>query len=226
MNDYLTVVYDDKLHPYTDYSNKFSCFIFKHYGIQSGKKKLEPGCGRGEMLKGFRQLGLHVRGNDLSQEAVLFSPDIQIDVCDVEKNGLSYTDNSFDIIYSKSFLEHFYYLERYIKEAFRGLNPVGVILNLVSDWEANYRKYFHDYTHRTPFTTVSLCDIQLIHGFEDVKVVKFRQFPLLWGYPSLKYLCGAMAFFIPLWTQGTLRWVREIMLIGSGRKPRLEDEKK
>jgi hypothetical protein len=93
------------------------------------------------------------------------------------------------------------------------------MLNLVPDWEANYRKYFDDFTHRTPFTSVSLRDIQLIHGFEKIEVVKFRQLPFLWRSPLLNSLCSLIAPFVPLRTKGKMRWVREIMLIGAGRKP-------
>lgn len=226
MSDYLTVVYDDKLRPYTEYPRKLARLLFDQYGMQAGQTLLEPGCGRGEILKCFRDFGMQVKGTDLSPETAVLLHDIDIDICDVENNGLPYPDDSFDVIYTKSFLEHFYYPERFMKEALRVLKPGGLVLNLVPDWEANYRKYFDDYTHRTPFTTVSLRDIQLIHGFEHVEVIKFRQLPLLWHYPLLDSLCSLIAPFVPLRTKGKMRWVREIMLIGSGRKPMGKEDQK
>lgn len=219
MSDYLSVVYDDALRPYTEYPAKLAKLLFDSYGMKPGQTMLEPGCGRGEMLRCFQNLGLSVRGTDLSPEASAMMPDMDIDTCDVENDGLPYPDNSFDIIYSKSFLEHFYYPERYIKEAYRVLKPGGIILNLVPDWEANYRKYFDDYTHRTPFTSISLRDIHMMHGFEAVDVIKFRQLPVVWRYPILNSFCTVLAPFIPLRTKNKLRWVREIMLIGSAVKP-------
>lgn len=219
MSDYLTVVYDEKLRPYTDYPGKLARLLFDKYGMQAGQTLLEPGCGRGEILKCFRDLGMQVKGSDLSPETAVLLKDMDIKICDVENDGLPYADNSFDVIYTKSFLEHFYYPERFIKEALRVLKPGGLMLNLVPDWEANYRKYFDDYTHRTPFTTVSLRDIQSIHGFEKIEVVKFRQLPFLWRSPLLNSFCSLIAPFVPLRTKGKMRWVREIMLIGAGRKP-------
>lgn len=219
MSDYLTVVYDDKLRPYTDYPGKLASFLFEKYGMQAGQTLLEPGCGRGEILKCFRDLGMQVKGSDISPETAVLLQDMDIQIYDVEKDGLPYEDNSFDIIFTKSFLEHFYYPERFIKEALRVLKPGGLMLNLVPDWEANYRKYFDDYTHRTPFTSVSLRDIQLIHGFEKIEVVKFRQLPFLWRSPLINSFCSLIAPLVPLRTKGKMRWVREIMLIGAGRKP-------
>ena len=219
MSDYLKIVYDDIIRPYTTYPAKLAKFLYDEYGMSTGQSLLEPGCGRGEMLNCFKSLGLNVSGSDISHETKSLLPDLEIKICDVENDGLPYPDNSFDIIYTKSFLEHFYYPERFMKEAFRVLKPGGLMLNLVPDWEANYRKYFDDYTHRTPFTSISLRDIQLIHGFDNVKVVKFRQLPILWRYPILNYLCIPLAFLIPLRSKSKIRWIREIMLIGSSRKP-------
>lgn len=223
MSDYIKVVYDDKLRPYTDYPRKLARFLFDSYGMQTGQTLLEPGCGRGEILKCFRDLGMQVKGSDISPETGVLLHDMEIEICDVENNGLPYADNSFDVIYTKSFLEHFYYPEHFMKEALRVLKPGGLMLNLVPDWEANYRKYFDDYTHRTPFTSVSLRDIQMIHGFEKVEVVKFRQLPFLWHSPVLNSLCALIAPFVPLRTKGKMRWIREIMLIGAGRKPMNKD---
>ena len=118
---------------------------------------LEPGCGRGEFLS-FQKLGLDVVGVDISPETKNFGHDFEVSICDVETEKLPFKDDTFDVIYSKSFIEHLYYPERYLKEAYRVLKPGGLLLTLVPDWESNYKIYFDDFTHRTPFTTISLRD--------------------------------------------------------------------
>src|SRR4030065_243393 len=100
MSDYLSVVYDKKLRPYTDYPSKLAHYLFDRYGMRSGQTMLEPGCGRGEMLKCFWELGLQVKGSDLSPETAALLPDMDIEICDAESNGLPYADNSFDVIYT------------------------------------------------------------------------------------------------------------------------------
>ena len=219
MNDYLKIVYDEKLRPYTDYPAKLTQFLFEKFNMQAGQILLEPGCGRGEVLRCFKDLGMSVKGCDISPETAVLLQDLEIEICDLEDSGLPYLDNSMDVIYTKSFLEHFYYPERFLKEALRVLKPGGLIVNMVPDWESNYRKYYDDYTHRTPFTSISLRLIHLIHGFEHVTVERFRQFPFLFHSPFLNSLCWLIAPFVPLRAKGKIRWVRELMLIGAGRKP-------
>jgi ubiquinone/menaquinone biosynthesis C-methylase UbiE len=219
MSDYLNVVYSEENTPYTDYPKQLAKYLFDSFEMKHQSKMLEIGCGRGEMLQNFKELGLKVQGIDLSPKAPEFQKDIDIKVGNVEEENLPYEDNSFDIIYSKSVLEHFYYPERYIKEAYRVLKPNGLILTLVPDWESNYKIYFDDYTHRTPFTTISLNDILKIHNFKDVHVYKFRQLPLLWKYPLLNYFSAIISPFIPVRTKVKfLRWSRELMLVSSARK--------
>ena len=62
---------------------------------------LEPGCGRGELLSHFHEIGIEVYGVDLSPEAKNFSKGLTITQCNVEKNPLPYKDNYFDIVFSK-----------------------------------------------------------------------------------------------------------------------------
>lgn len=219
MSDYLKVVYSEDNTPYTEYPQKLAKYLFDTFDMQKNQTMLEIGCGRGEMLLNFKNLGLEVQGIDLSPEAPNFQKDISIIVGNVEEEKLPFNDNSFDIIYSKSVLEHFYYPEKYMKEAYRVLKPNGIILTLVPDWESNYKTYFDDYTHRTPFTNVSLNDILKIHGFQDVNVYKFRQLPILWKYPFLNYFSAVISPFIPVRTKiKFLRWSRELMLVSSARK--------
>lgn len=219
MSDYLKVVYSEENTPYTDYPKELAKYLYEAFDMREKTTLLEIGCGRGEMLRNFKDLGLEVQGIDLSPEAPSFNKDIKIKVGNVEEEQLPYEDNSFDIIYSKSVLEHFYYPERYMREAYRVLKPNGVLVTLVPDWESCYKIYFDDYTHRTPFSKIGLEDILKIHNFEDVSVYKFRQLPLLWKYPKLNYLSDIIAPFVPVRTKNKfLRWSRELMLVSSAIK--------
>jgi SAM-dependent methyltransferase len=187
--------------------------------MRQGMKFLEAGCGRGEHLSHFKKLGLEVYGLDLSPEACKYQPDISIKLVNIEKENIPFEDSFFDIIYSKSFVEHLYYPECYLKEAYRVLKPGGLLLTIVPDWEVNYKIYFDDYTHRTPFTQISLKNFYQIFNFEDVKVYKFRQLPIVWRYPFLNYFCAIISPFIPVRTTNKfLKWSRHLMLIGSGKK--------
>ena len=217
--NYLSVVYDEKSHPYSDYPKKLCAYLFQSFGFKEGMRMLEPGCGRGEFLKNFKDLGLDVVGVDASTEAITFVDGLDIKLCDIENEKLPFDDNTFDVIYSKSFIEHLYYPEKYLEEAYRVLKPKGMLLTLVPDWESNYKIYFDDFTHRTPFTKMALTDAYKMYGFKEVRVFKFRQLPIVWKYPIINYLCAFMSPFIPVRTQNKFfRWSRELMLVGIGKK--------
>ena len=217
--NYLSVAYDEKSHPYTDYPKKLCAYLFQSFELKEGMKMLEPGCGRGEFLKNFKELGLDVHGVDISTEAQEYAENFPVEVCDIESEKLPFEDDTFDVIYSKSFIEHLYYPERYLEEAFRVLKPGGILITLVPDWESNYKIYFDDFTHRTPFTNIALEDAYKMYGFSEVNVFKFRQLPIVWKYPKLNYFCSAISPFIPVRAKNKFfRWSRELMLVGAGVK--------
>ena len=220
MSDYLTVMYNEKLRPFTTYPQKLTQYLFETFNLKSGMKLLEPGPGRGEILNNFKSLGLDVCGVDISEYSSSYMPDIQIKVEDIDKNGLPYEDNTFDVIYSKSFLEHMLEPEKFIKEAYRVLKPGGLFLSLVPDWDTQYITFYDDYTHKSPFTKISLSTIYEVHGFESVDVFKLRELPIVWKYPFLNYFCDIIAPFTPIRSQIKLfKWSRRLMLVASGVKP-------
>ena len=219
MKNYLSVVYDEKSHPYNDYPMKLCSYLFNLFELKKGMKLLEPGCGRGDFLSNFKKLDLDVEGVDISSESLNFDNDLKIKLCDIEKEKLPFSNDTFDVVFSKSFIEHLSKPEKYLEEAFRVLKPGGILLTLVPDWESNYKKYFDDFTHKSPFTKIALEDAYKMFGFSDINVFKFRQLPIVWKYPILNFFCAAISPLIPVRIENKFfRWSRELMLVGSGVK--------
>jgi len=221
--DYVDVVYNEKDRPLTTYPAQLARYLFKRYNIKQRHKFLDIGCGRGEFLRGFIDCGVQGHGVDRSRAAERYCPEADLRTADLENEKLPYPDNYFDVIYSKSVIEHFYYPEKLVQEMYRVLKPGGLAITLVPDWEFNIRIYFEDYTHRTPFMQSSLRDIQLIHGFENIEVERFRQLPILWGEGRLLLpLAELTRIFTPSCFRNHSKWVRfskEIMLLSSATKP-------
>ncbi len=178
---YIDVVYSVNKKPFSSYPEKLIKYLTNKYNLKKESKILEIGCGRGEFLNEFTKLGMNGFGIDLSNYADKFCENAEIKIVDITKEKIPYQDNSFDVVFSKSFIEHFYYPEEVFKEAYRVLKPAGVLINLTPEWKYIYRSFYDDYTHRTPFTKKSLEDIYASTGFKDVKVFSFKQLPILWS---------------------------------------------
>lgn len=221
--DYVSVVYNELDRPLTTYPDKLARYLFQRFDLKPGVTFLDVGCGRGEFLRGFIGCGVAGYGVDQSQAAEQYCPNSTLKISDIENEGIPYEDNFFDVVYSKSVIEHFYYPERMVKEIFRVLKPGGIVITLCPDWAFNYRIYFEDYTHRTPFMQSSLRDIFLIHGFSDVVVERFRQLPLLWGVGKYLLLLAELTRLLaPSLLKRYSKWVRfskEIMLLSCATKP-------
>lgn len=220
--DYVSVIYDEAHRPLTQYPQKLAQYLFEKYGLQKGTKLLDIGCGRGEFLRGFIECGVEGYGVDQSRAAENYCPQAVLKTADLENQPIPYDDNSFDVVYSKSVIEHFHKPETLVAEMYRVLKPGGLAITLCPDWYYNYRIYFEDFTHRTPFMQSSLRDIQRMVGFEQIEVGLFRQLPIVWKNPWLMPACELTRLLTPEFLKPHSKWVRfskEIMLISSSRKP-------
>lgn len=221
MSDYLEVVYNEHVRPKTNYPEKLVSYLCDSFNIKSGMRLLEAGCGRGEHLKFFKQAGIDVCGLDISPQSVNLSSNLDVQICDFEIDDLPFPDEHFDVFFSKSLLEHLSSPIELLTKAKRVLKPGGLMIAMVPDWESQYKKYYDDFTHRSPFTKISLKNISLVAGFSHSKVFKFRQLPVCWKYPSINLFCSLISPFVPVRTNiPFFRWSRELMLVGSSYKPK------
>ncbi|MCK4326253.1 methyltransferase domain-containing protein, partial [bacterium] len=106
--DYVSVIYNEEERPITKYPDLLARYLVTRYGLSNGQKILDIGCGRGEFLRGFIGCGLKGYGVDQSLRAKSICPEVEILQSDLEKEPLPYKDNSFDVVFSKSVIEHLF----------------------------------------------------------------------------------------------------------------------
>ena len=137
-NRYLETVYSEENAPFSEYPSKLVNFLIDKARLLEKQKILELGCGRGDFINEFKKKGLKTYGIDLSDYSKNYFPELTFSKVDLTKDKLPYEDNFFDVIYSKSFIEHFYYPEKIFQEAYRVLKPGGKICKIFA--ATNYRQ--------------------------------------------------------------------------------------
>ena len=225
-NDYVKNIYNTTDRPFSSYPQKLIKYLTDNFKISKGSKVLEVGCGRGDFINEFINLEMEGHGIDISKASEKFFTKIQFSQVDLLKEKIPYEDNYFDVIFSKSLIEHFHYPEKIMNEAHRVLKPGGLIITLTPDWEFIYKSFYEDFTHRTPFTSTSLRDIHLITNFKNVKVLKFKQLPILWNKNKFYYIFFYFFSFltriiVPEKLRMKNKWIRfskEIMLLSIANK--------
>jgi ubiquinone/menaquinone biosynthesis C-methylase UbiE len=219
--DYVAVQYDLTRRPITNYPSKLAKHLSSLHKIPVNSKLLEVGAGRPDVLVGFRNAGMQVSGCDISQvsEKACKENQIPFKYVNLEGGKLPYKSNSFDVVYSKSVIEHMIDPLSFVSESFRVLKPGGLLLILTPDWEANYRTFFDDFTHVRPMTRRSMNLLLSMLDPSEVNSYRFRQLPSTWRNPFIRALCSLITPFIPVNTRKLFfRWSRELMLVGVARK--------
>jgi SAM-dependent methyltransferase len=190
---YLDVRYGEQEKPYTAYPLELTRYLTSEYlAGYAGSKLLDLGCGRGEFLHGFAELGFRVTGFDRSRPAAArFSEPVVVG--DYERAPLPFADREFSVLFNKSVFEHVSDISALLAECHRVLEPGGRMVSLVPDWMAQWRHFYDDWTHVRPFTLVGLRQCIQTHGFEVRVARRFRQLPMLWRRPYLRPLASFAA---------------------------------
>lgn len=217
--NYLNTHYSEKVRPVTSYPRQLAGFLAERFGFTSGMRMLVFGCGRGELAQQFRDRQIDVVAADVSPDAGKLLQVNDVVLLDAESKPIPFSDNEFDLVFSKSVLEHLPDPYATSKELVRVLKPGGKLVTLTPDWEKNFKIFFDDITHVRPFSRNTLCQLYELLNLEEIDVFRFRQLPSCWKYRSVDRLAAVIGLFVrPRTKVKFLRWSRELMIAGSGRK--------
>lgn len=221
MENYIKVIYDKKLRPYTKYPAQLAAYLMDRFAISRNSRLLDVGCGRGDMLNAFKQSGLHVNGLELLDYNAELIAGIEVAYANFENQSFPFPDDTFDVVFSKSVVEHLHNPENFLRESRRILKPGGRIITLTPDWQTQRYIFYNDFTHHQPYTVLGLSNALNVYDFTGVNTEIFYQLPIVWKVPFLKTMLKPLQFFFPVkkvTKSGFWRWSRELMILGTGVK--------
>lgn len=212
MNNYIEVTYSENEKPQGTYPDQLVDYLVGRFHISKGMKILDNGCGRGDFLKAFSKLGLETYGTDISG----FCKEARLVNLEVEE--LPFSDNYFDVVFSKSVIEHLTNGEYYMREMRRVLKMGGVLILMVPDWKSQYRIFYEDPTHIHPYCVKSIKRFLEMCEFKSSGSELFYQLPVMWKYPFLKKMDIFKGSVSRVYKNKSYRFFREKMVLGWGYK--------
>lgn len=225
MNNYIETIYDEKERPLTNYPFELAAYLSQRFQIRPGSRLLDNGCGRGDFLYGFQKAGMEIYGTDIAENPVKgewYSKQNIYGGIDLENSTLPFQDNFFDVVFTKSVIEHIHKPERFLSECHRVLKPGGRIIVMVPDWHSCLYIYYDDCTHVQPYTQAGLRDTLKCFDFQEIICEKFYQLPCVWKYPSIKIVCRALQLLggpvKKIYRNKFIRFSKELMILGTGLK--------
>lgn len=216
MENYVDIAYDPKEKPLTSYPEQLVDYLCTRFNLVNDMTILDNGCGRGEFLEAFERQGLKASGTD----ADIVSEKIHRVDLNIER--LPFDDESFDVVFSKSVIEHLEKTEMYMSEMGRVLKKGGLLILMAPDWETQYKIFYQDPTHVHPYTVKSIERLLRMKNYQNIIVEKFTQLPAVWKNPFACAVSKALSMVIgpvkKIYKNKFIRFSCELMVLGVGYK--------
>lgn len=182
---------------------------------------MDIGSGRGELAVALSHQGLHVTAvDDYSSEDLALLPEtVEWRATTFNEVELPLPENSYDLVYAKSVIEHLREPMWLLEEAKRLLRPGGTVLILTPDWDRNQTRFYDDHTHVSPFTRPSMRNLLMLADFADIRVNYLIPLPRTWTNPALHWISQVIGPVVPPrvdWKP--LRWSRERQILATAVK--------
>ena len=140
---------------------------YKYFNNHLDLKILELGNGKGLLTKSFKEMGYDIIGFDKEMN--------------LEKK-IPLKSYTYDIIILYSVIEHISNFQQLIKEIHRILKYHGIVIIATNDITKQFKEFYDDYTHISPFTMKRLKNLMIDNNFKVIELRRFPHIPFFWRY--------------------------------------------
>jgi len=144
-------------------------FSFDKKYFQKKIKVLDLGCGDKFIKNPLENNNCEYKGYDIED-------------LDLEKDSLPDSEETVDMIVSLGLIEALKNPSNLIKESYRVLKKGGYLYIITPNWKKDYKNFFNNYYHKTPFTPESLETALTLNNFENVKTFPGLRCKPKWYY--------------------------------------------
>jgi len=177
----------------TGYDHQLVRQLLHRAGMATGSafRVLDLGAGTGAFQEPFTAAGGIYSGVDADND----SRDHNIVRCNIAKEVLPFSDDSFELVFCKMVIEHLtvFELPFVLTEAKRVLTSTGRLILITPDWKRSFRSFYDEFTHITPYTRTSLRTALEIGGFRPTVVDNLIQLPWSWRHRHAHCLLDLIA---------------------------------
>lgn len=87
---------------------------------------------------------------------------------DIEKDRIDLDDNSVDFVTMNAVIEHIKNIDSIMNETYRVLKPNGLLFIRTPNWKLDFKNFYNDPTHITPYTPERLKNLFHMFNFKTI----------------------------------------------------------
>tara|TARA_B110000259_G_scaffold188185_1_gene245464 strand:- start:3373 stop:4032 length:660 start_codon:yes stop_codon:yes gene_type:complete len=146
--------------------------------ILDKKYALDLGEGDKSFVKVLESKQFNVKGYD-------------IDTVNFETDKLPELNDSVDIIFCNSVIEHVSDISNFFSEIYRVLKKDGILILITPNFSYDYKNFYDDPTHINPFTVTKLHEVLKLFKFNNTRIVPWvvKKSPIFWKIPFKFFIC-------------------------------------